>query len=84
MRSIPGTGPVDSTMLIAEMPEIDTITGEEAAVLTGLAPVPHDSGSLRGRRTIAGGRRALRHVMFRAALVAAHHNPSLKCIADRL
>lgn len=76
LRSIPLIGPVASTMLIAEMPEIGTITGEQAAALTGLAPVAHDSGTLRGKRTIAGGRRALRHVMFQAALVAAHHNPN--------
>lgn len=84
LRSIPGIGPVASTMLIAEMPEIGTITGEEAAALTGLAPVAHDSGTLRGKRAIAGGRRALRHVMFQAALVAAHHNPSMTAFADRL
>ncbi len=83
-RSVPGSGPVASSMLIAEMPEIGTITGEEAAALTGLAPVAHDSGTLRGKRAIAGVRRALRHVMFQAALVAAHHNPSLKSFADRL
>ena len=84
LRSIPGIGPVASTMLIAEMPEIGTITGEEAAALTGLAPVAHDSGTLRGKRAIAGGRRTLRHVMFQTALVAAHHNPDLKSFADRL
>jgi transposase len=84
LRSIPGIGPVASTMLIAEMPEIGTITGEEAAALTGLAPVAHDSGTLRGKRAIAGGRRALRHVMFQAALVAAHHNPTLRQFAERL
>jgi transposase len=84
LRSIPGIGPVASTMLIAEMPEIGTITGEQAAALTGLAPVAHDSGTLRGKRAIAGGRRALRHVMFQAALVAANHNPSLRSFADRL
>ena len=83
-RSIPGIGPVASTMLIAEMPELGTITGEQAAALTGLAPVAHDSGTLRGKRAIAGGRRALRHVMFQAALVAAHHNAVLKAFADRL
>ncbi len=76
LRSIPGIGPVASTMLIGEMPEIGTITGEEDAALTGLAPVVHDSGTLRGKRAIVGGRRAPRHVMFQAALVAAHHNPS--------
>ena len=84
LRSIPRIGPVASTMLIAEMPEIGTITGEEAAALTGLAPVAHDSRTLRGKRAIAGGRRALRHVMFQAALVAAHHNPTMKSFADRL
>ena len=39
---------------------------------------------MRGRRAIAGGRRALRHVLFQAALVASHHNPMLKVFADRL
>lgn len=53
--SILGIGPVASTMLIAEIPEIGTITGEQAAALTGLAPVAHDSGTLRGKRAIAGG-----------------------------
>ncbi|TGD41245.1 IS110 family transposase [Pseudotabrizicola sediminis] len=47
--TIPGIGPVASSMLVAEMPEIGTITGEEAAALTGLAPVAHDSGTLRGK-----------------------------------
>lgn len=84
LRPIPRIGPVASSMLVADMPEIGTITGEEAAALTGLAPVVHDSGTLRGKRAIAGGRRALRHLMFQAALVAAHHNPSLKSFADRL
>lgn len=84
LRSIPGIGPVASTMLIAEMPELGQISGEQAAALTGLAPIAHDSGTLRGKRAIGGGRRLLRHVMFQAALVATHHNPVLKSFADRL
>ena len=84
LRSIPGIGPVASTMLVAEMPEIGTITGEKAAAHTGFAPVAHDSGTLRGKRAIAGGCRTLRHAMFQAALVAAHHNPSLRYFADCL
>lgn len=44
----------------------------------------HDSGTLHGKRAIAGVRRALRHVMFQAALVAAHHNPCLRPFADCL
>jgi transposase len=84
LRSTPGIVPVSSTMLIAEMPEIGTTTGEQAAALTGLAPVAHDSRTLRGKRAIAGGRRALRHVIFQAAQVAAHHNATMKAFADRL
>lgn len=84
LRSIPGIGPVASAMLLAEMPELGAVSGEQAAALTGLAPIAHDSGSLRGKRAIAGGRRALRHVMFQAALVAAHHNPALTAFAQRL
>lgn len=53
LRSIPGIGPVLSTMLIAEMPELGAISGEQAAALTGLAPIAHHSGALRGKRTIA-------------------------------
>lgn len=84
LRSVPGIGPVASTMLIAEMPELGQISGEQAAALTGLAPIAHDSGALRGKRTIGGGRHLLRHVMFQAALVASYHNPVLKPFADRL
>lgn len=84
LRSVPGIGPVASTMLIAEMPELGQINGEQAAALTGLAPIAHDSGAMRGKRAIGGGRRLLRHVMFQAALVASHHNPVLKVFADRL
>ncbi len=84
LRSVPGIGPVASTMLIAQMPELGQISGAQAAALTGLAPIAHDSGALRGKRTIGGGRHQLRHVMFQAALVASHHNPTLKPFADRL
>lgn len=84
LRSVPGIGPVASAMLISEMPELGQITGEQAAALTGLAPIAHDSGAMRGKRAIGGGRRLLRHVMFQAALVASHHNPALKTFAERL
>ena len=84
LRSIPGIGPVSAAMLIAEMPELGRMTSGEAAAMTGLAPVPHDSGTMRGKQAIAGGRRALRHVLFQAALAAASHNPVLKPVAHRL
>ncbi|MFC0281549.1 transposase, partial [Falsigemmobacter intermedius] len=84
LLSIPGIGPVSAAMLIAEMPELGRMTSGEAAAMTGLAPVPHDSGAMRGKRAIAGGRRALRHVLFQAALAAACHNPVLKPVAQAL
>lgn len=84
LQSIPGIGPVSAAMLIAELPELGRMTSGQAAAMTGLAPVPHDSGAMRGRRTIAGGRRSLRHVLFQAALAAACHNPVLKTVAKRL
>ncbi|MBV5261635.1 IS110 family transposase [Synechococcus moorigangaii CMS01] len=59
LRSIPGIGPVVCTMLIAVVPEIGAISGEQAAALMGLAPLAHDSGKLRDKRTIARGRRVL-------------------------
>ncbi|MBU2961892.1 IS110 family transposase [Citreicella sp. C3M06] len=84
LRSIPGIGPVSAAMLIAELPELGRMTSGEVAAMTGLAPISHDSGAMRGRRTIAGGRRSLRHVLFQAALAAAYHNPVLKPVAKRL
>lgn len=84
LRSIPGIGPVSAAMLIAEMPELGRMTAGEAAAMTGLAPVPRDSGTMRGKRVIAGGRRSLRQVLFQAALAAARHNPLLKPLAKRL
>ena len=84
LRSVPGIGPVACAMLIAEMPELGQISGEQAAALAGLAPVARDSGQMRGKRAIGGGRRALRCVLYQAALVASIHNADLKVFADRL
>jgi transposase len=64
LRSIPVVVPVASTMLIAEMLELGQISWEQAAALTGLAPIARDSGALRGKRVICGARCLLRHVMF--------------------
>lgn len=66
------------------MRETGAHTGEEAAELTGLAPVAQDSGTYCGKPAIPGGRRALWRVMVQAALVAAHKNPNLNSLADRI
>ena len=84
LRSIPEIGTVSAAMWLTEMPELGRMTAGQAASMTGLAPVPRDSGAMRGRRMIAGGRRALRQVLFQASLAAACHNPILKTVAKRL
>lgn len=83
-RSIPGTGPALAAMPIAELPEPGRRTTGQAAAMTGPAAIPHDSGAMRGRRTIAGGRRSLRHVPFQAARAAACHDPIPEPVARRL
>ncbi|MCP1237958.1 IS110 family transposase [Gluconobacter kondonii] len=70
--------------VIAEMPELGHMTATEAAAMTGLAPMSHDSGAMRGKRVISGGRRSLRHVLFQAGLAASCHNPVLKVVAKRM
>ncbi len=84
LRGIPGIGPVASLTLLAEVPELGTLRGNEAAALVGLAPFDADSGRQRGRRHVAGGRSAVRSVLYMAALSARQHHPVLKVFADRL
>jgi transposase len=84
LRSVPGVGPVLTSALIAGMPELGSISDKQAAALIGVAPVAKDSGRYQGKRTIAGGRRWIRHILYQAALVASYHNPVLKAFADRL
>ena len=84
LRSIPGIGPVACSVLIAEMPELGQTAGDQASALAGLAPIVRVSGQMRGKRMIGGGRRALRCVLYQAALVASNRNVELKIFADRL
>ena len=78
LRSVPGVGPVASRTLIAEMPELGRLDRRGAAALVGVAPVNRDSGRMRGHRAIAGGRTAVRNVLFMATLSAIRWNPVLK------
>ena len=75
LASLPGIGPVTLRTLIAELPELGRLTRRKIAALVGVAPINRDSGTLRGRRTIAGGRSAVRAALFMAALVASKKNP---------
>ena len=74
LTAIAGVGPRTAVLLLAQIPELGTLNRAQAAALAGLAPFNRDSGTLRGKRTIFGGRRALRCGLYMAALVAARHN----------
>jgi transposase len=84
LRTAPGVGPVAVTALLTEMPELGRLTPRQAAALAGLAPMARDSGRHAGKRQIAGGRKALRDVLYMAGLTAARHDPGLRDFAQRL
>ena len=84
LKSVPGIGDIASRTLLAELPELGRLNRREIAALVGLAPFNRDSGSLRGRRTIWGGRAALRATLYMAALTAIRHNPVIAAFNDRL
>lgn len=78
LRSTDGIGPVASATLIAELPELGHLTRRQIAALVGVAPVARDSGQMRGRRRIQGGRSKLRRTLYMATLTAARHNPVIR------
>jgi transposase len=75
LASVPGVGKATLRTLIAELPELGHLNRRKIAALVGVAPIHRDSGTLRGRRTIAGGRPAVRTALYMAALVASRANP---------
>jgi transposase len=84
LRSVPGIGPVATATLLAELPELGTLSGRQIAALVGVAPFARDSGTLRGTRTIWGGRASVRCVLYMATLFAVRWNPPLAATYRRL
>ncbi len=85
IESVPGIGPRTALALLIRMPELGTLSREEAAALAGLAPFDNDSGKYQGLRRIAGGRARLRKSLFAAALPAAFQwNNALVTLYRRL
>jgi transposase len=84
LTSINGVGLRTAALLLAQMPELGQLNRREVAALVGVAPFNRDSGKMRGKRAIYGGRRFVRHGLYMAALVAAHHNPILRQFYLRL
>jgi transposase len=84
LKSVPGIGDVTARTLLAELPELGTISRHQLAALVGVAPINHDSGLMRGRRTIAGGRTSVRSVLYMAALTAIRRRSPFRAFYDRL
>jgi transposase len=78
LTSVPGIGDITAQTLIADLPELGTLDRRRIAALVGVAPVNRDSGQMRGRRTIAGGRTNVRNVLYMAVLSAIQWNPIIK------
>jgi transposase len=84
LRSIPGVGPQTSRTLLGLLPELGQLKGKQISALAGLAPRARDSGTVRGTRTIFGGRADVRTALYMASVSATSHNPDLKTFYKRL
>jgi transposase len=84
LTSMPGVGPVLACTLIALLPELGHMSRKQVAALVGVAPYAFESGKLKGKRCVWGGRAPIRHVLFMAAMSASNWNPLLKRFHDRL
>lgn len=84
LRSVPGVGPVACATLLAELPELGKLNRKQIAALVGVAPFNRDSGTLRGRRMIWGGRSPVRAVLYMSTLVAITRNPIISSYYRRL
>ena len=84
LTSVRGIGPTTVATLIAEVPELGQLSRREISALIGVAPFNRDSGQMRGKRTIFGGRADVRRALYMAVLVAIRFNPVIKEFYDRL
>ena len=84
MDTVKGVGHTTISTLLAEVPELGRLSGRQVSALVGVAPLNRDSGTMRGKRAIFGGRPDVRKVLFMAALTAARYNPVLKAFYQRL
>jgi transposase len=84
LQSVPGVGRVVSLTLLAELPELGRLSHKEIAALVGVAPLNWDSGTLRGKRLVYGGRAPVRAALYMAALVASKCNPVIRAFYQRL
>lgn len=84
LTSVPGVGRVTAVALLAQLPELGSLNERQLSALVGVCPFSRDSGTMRGRRVIWGGRARVRAALYMAALVASRHNPILRAFYQRL
>ena len=84
LQSIKGVGRIVAAGIIADLPELGNLKAKQISALAGLAPYNRDSGTLRGKRSIWGGRASVRRTLYMATLVATKHNVQIKKFYDRL
>ena len=84
LRSVPGVGPVLTTTLLADLPELGTLDRKQIGALVGVAPLNRDSGTWRGHRTIWGGRAPVRTALYMGTLTATRANPVIRAFYQRL
>lgn len=84
LKSVPGVGKIVSTTLLIELPELGKLNRRKIAALVGVAPLNRDSGTMRGKRTVWGGRAKLRAILYMAALVGVRRNPVMVAFYERL
>lgn len=84
LRSVPGVGPVVAATLLAKLPELGCIDRRAIANLAGLAPHACDSGHMRGKRMIWGGRAEIRRALYAAAFIASRHDTDMKAYRQKL
>ena len=84
LRTVPGVGEQVSLTLLAYLPELGTLDRRQIAALVGVAPFNRDSGMMRGRRTVWGGRAQVRATLYMGTLVASRHNPLIRTFYQRL
>lgn len=84
LQSVKGIGDINAATLIADLPELGRLDRKQIAALVGVAPFARDSGKMRGKRCIWGGRAVVRHALYMATQSARRYNPQIKAMADRL
>ncbi len=82
--TMPGIGKTVAATLLGDLPELGQLSRRQIAALTGVAPFNRDSGRLRGKRRIRGGRAVTRTALFLSALSAVRFNPEIKAFYERL